>query len=78
MMHRERTNKIFEKRPHAIACYLLVVPAIDVFIDPAASTSLTSPASTSINMFNQYASSNLISYFSLFVIIDVFHVLLAC
>jgi hypothetical protein len=64
IMHRERTNKVFGKRPHTSAHDLLVDPAFDVVIDPAASTSSTLPASTSISMFNQYTSSDLISYFT--------------
>jgi hypothetical protein len=38
--------------------------------------SSTLQASTSISMFNQYASSDLISYFSLSVVIDAFCILI--
>jgi hypothetical protein len=68
--------KIFGKRPHATARNLLVDRAIDAVIDPVAFTSSTLATSISISMFNQYTSSDLISYFSLYVVIDAFCVLL--
>jgi hypothetical protein len=39
ILHRERANKVFEKRPHATAHDLLIDPVVNVVIDPAASTS---------------------------------------
>jgi hypothetical protein len=64
------------KCPHATTRDLLVDPVVDVVIDLAAYTSSTLLATISISMFNQYASSNMISYFSLSIVIDAFCVLL--
>jgi hypothetical protein len=52
----ERPNKVFGKRPHATA--------LDLVVDPAASTQ-----SPSTSMSDQYTSSDLTSYFSLFIMV---------
>jgi hypothetical protein len=63
ILHREKTNKVFG----SVFTRLLALFSVDVDV-PAAS-------SLSISTSNQYASSDLISFFSLSVVIDVICIL---